>query len=119
MNTSRFQGKCSLTLTSSFLDSQYLTCRMQNCTDANRNKPFPGYIDPDSLIVQDDYVFVQVRNLYFCLLAQGISHFCHAITLSACLHSLKGKKDMDQKGRTKRTKRKEKVEGEGEEEGRE
>uniref|UniRef100_K7GNC0 Sortilin related VPS10 domain containing receptor 1 n=1 Tax=Sus scrofa TaxID=9823 RepID=K7GNC0_PIG len=31
--------------------SQYLTCRMQNCTEANRNKPFPGYIDPDSLII--------------------------------------------------------------------
>ncbi|CAH6942478.1 Sorcs1 [Phodopus roborovskii] len=43
-------------------DSQYLTCRMQNCTDANRNKPFPGYIDPDSLIVQDDYVFVQLTS---------------------------------------------------------
>ncbi|XP_028730474.1 VPS10 domain-containing receptor SorCS1 isoform X6 [Peromyscus leucopus] len=42
--------------------SQYLTCRMQNCTDANRNKPFPGYIDPDSLIVQDDYVFVQLTS---------------------------------------------------------
>ncbi|KAB0348922.1 hypothetical protein FD754_013779, partial [Muntiacus muntjak] len=44
------------------LDSQYLTCRMQNCTEANRNKPFPGYIDPDSLIVQDDYVFVQLTS---------------------------------------------------------
>jgi len=35
---------------------------MQNCTEANRNKPFPGYIDPDSLIVQDDYVFVQLTS---------------------------------------------------------
>nr|XP_003409177.1 VPS10 domain-containing receptor SorCS1 isoform X2 [Loxodonta africana] len=42
--------------------SQYLTCRMQNCTEANRNKPFSGYIDPDSLIVQDDYVFVQLTS---------------------------------------------------------
>ncbi|KAM8782456.1 VPS10 domain-containing receptor SorCS1 isoform 1-T1 [Rhynchonycteris naso] len=42
--------------------SQYLTCRMQNCTEANRYKPFPGYIDPDSLIVQDDYVFVQLTT---------------------------------------------------------
>ncbi|EPQ15153.1 VPS10 domain-containing receptor SorCS1 [Myotis brandtii] len=42
--------------------SQYLTCRMQNCTEANRNRPFPGYIDPDSLIVQDDYVFVQLTS---------------------------------------------------------
>uniref|UniRef100_A0A5F9CHL2 Sortilin related VPS10 domain containing receptor 1 n=1 Tax=Oryctolagus cuniculus TaxID=9986 RepID=A0A5F9CHL2_RABIT len=42
--------------------SQYLTCRMQNCTETNKNKPFPGYIDPDSLIVQDDYVFVQLTS---------------------------------------------------------
>ncbi|MBZ3881506.1 VPS10 domain-containing receptor SorCS1, partial [Sciurus carolinensis] len=41
---------------------QYLTCRMQNCTETNKNKPFPGYIDPDSLIVQDDYVFVQLTS---------------------------------------------------------
>lgn len=53
--------------------SIYLTCRMQNCTEANRNKPFPGYIDPDSLIVQDDYVFVQVRKPYF--LFSGSRHF--------------------------------------------
>uniref|UniRef100_A0A452I453 PKD domain-containing protein n=1 Tax=Gopherus agassizii TaxID=38772 RepID=A0A452I453_9SAUR len=38
-------------------NAQYITCRMQNCTEATRSKPFPGYIDPDSLIVQDDYVF--------------------------------------------------------------
>lgn len=89
---------------------------MQNCTDANKNKPFPGYIDPDSLIVQDDYVFVQVRKPYFCSFAEGISSLCHVTALSACLHTLTGKKEMDQKGRTKRTKSREKVEeggGEG------
>ncbi|KAM7171025.1 VPS10 domain-containing receptor SorCS1 [Macrochelys suwanniensis] len=42
--------------------AQYITCRMQNCTEATRSKPFPGYIDPDSLIVQDDYVFVQLTS---------------------------------------------------------
>lgn len=41
-------------------DAQYIICRMQNCSEAIRSKPFPGYIDSDSLIVQDDYVFVQV-----------------------------------------------------------
>uniref|UniRef100_A0A672Z6S4 Sortilin related VPS10 domain containing receptor 1 n=1 Tax=Sphaeramia orbicularis TaxID=375764 RepID=A0A672Z6S4_9TELE len=40
----------------------YVTCRLQNCTDANKAKPFPGYIDPNSLVVQDEYVFVQVGN---------------------------------------------------------
>uniref|UniRef100_A0A8C3IM14 Sortilin related VPS10 domain containing receptor 1 n=1 Tax=Chrysemys picta bellii TaxID=8478 RepID=A0A8C3IM14_CHRPI len=41
-----------------FFLPRYITCRMQNCTEATRSKPFPGYIDPDSLIVQDDYVFL-------------------------------------------------------------
>lgn len=121
-NTSRVQGKCMLTLkllSSSFPDSQYLTCRMQNCTDANRNKPFPGYIDPDSLIVQDDYVFVQVRKPYVCSFAEGISSLCLVIALSACLHTLKGKEEMDWKGRTRRTKRGRKWKREGGEKERE
>ncbi|XP_054634331.1 VPS10 domain-containing receptor SorCS1-like isoform X2 [Dunckerocampus dactyliophorus] len=40
----------------------YVTCKLQNCTDANKVKPFPGYIDPNSLVVQDEYVFVQVST---------------------------------------------------------
>ncbi|XP_035493958.2 VPS10 domain-containing receptor SorCS1 isoform X1 [Scophthalmus maximus] len=40
----------------------YVTCKLQNCTDANKGKPFPGYIDPNSLVVQDEYVFVQVST---------------------------------------------------------
>lgn len=49
-------------------DAQYITCKMQNCSEASQNKPFPGYIDHNSLIVQDDYVFVQVQsNLLFIL----------------------------------------------------
>ncbi|XP_056265030.1 VPS10 domain-containing receptor SorCS1 [Pseudoliparis swirei] len=47
----------------------YVTCKLQNCTDANKGKPFPGYIDPNSLVVQDEYVFVQVsaggRPVYY------------------------------------------------------
>lgn len=43
-------------------EALYVTCRLQNCTDANKGKPFPGYIDPNSLVVQDEYVFVQVSN---------------------------------------------------------
>uniref|UniRef100_A0A672U3S7 Sortilin related VPS10 domain containing receptor 1 n=1 Tax=Strigops habroptila TaxID=2489341 RepID=A0A672U3S7_STRHB len=42
-------------------DAQYITCKMQNCSEATHGKPFPGYIDRNSLIVQDDYVFVQDR----------------------------------------------------------
>ncbi|KAJ7403073.1 VPS10 domain-containing receptor SorCS1 [Pitangus sulphuratus] len=40
--------------------AQYITCKMQNCSEATRSKPFPGYIDHNSLIVQGDYVFVQI-----------------------------------------------------------
>ncbi|KAK3510616.1 hypothetical protein QTP70_011873 [Hemibagrus guttatus] len=47
----------------------YITCKLQNCTEANKGKPFPGYIDPNSLVVQDEYVFVQVstggRPIYY------------------------------------------------------
>uniref|UniRef100_A0A665W0T3 PKD domain-containing protein n=1 Tax=Echeneis naucrates TaxID=173247 RepID=A0A665W0T3_ECHNA len=39
---------------------QYVTCRAQMCTEGNRNYPFPGYIDISSLVVQDDYIFIQV-----------------------------------------------------------
>uniref|UniRef100_A0A7N6F6U2 PKD domain-containing protein n=1 Tax=Anabas testudineus TaxID=64144 RepID=A0A7N6F6U2_ANATE len=39
---------------------QYVTCRAQMCTEANRNYPFPGFIDISSLVVQDDYIFIQV-----------------------------------------------------------
>lgn len=43
-------------------DVQYVTCRAQMCTEANRNYPFPEYIDISSLVVQDDYIFIQVRR---------------------------------------------------------
>uniref|UniRef100_A0A8C9VP26 Sortilin related VPS10 domain containing receptor 1 n=1 Tax=Scleropages formosus TaxID=113540 RepID=A0A8C9VP26_SCLFO len=49
----------------SIAGAQYVTCKVQNCTEANKGKPFPGYIDPNSLVVQDEYVFVQVCNLSF------------------------------------------------------
>uniref|UniRef100_A0A667XEI7 Sortilin related VPS10 domain containing receptor 3 n=1 Tax=Myripristis murdjan TaxID=586833 RepID=A0A667XEI7_9TELE len=41
-------------------DVQYVTCRAQMCTEPNRNYPFFGYIDISSLVVQDDYIFIQV-----------------------------------------------------------
>uniref|UniRef100_A0A8C9TDQ3 Sortilin related VPS10 domain containing receptor 1 n=1 Tax=Scleropages formosus TaxID=113540 RepID=A0A8C9TDQ3_SCLFO len=46
----------------SIAGAQYVTCKVQNCTEANKGKPFPGYIDPNSLVVQDEYVFVQVST---------------------------------------------------------
>lgn len=44
--------------------SQYITCKLQNCSDGNKSKPFPGFIIPDSLVVQDEYVFIQVG--FYC-----------------------------------------------------
>ncbi|XP_033827186.1 VPS10 domain-containing receptor SorCS3 [Periophthalmus magnuspinnatus] len=39
---------------------QYVTCRALLCSESNREYPFPGYVDINSLIVQDDYIFIQV-----------------------------------------------------------
>lgn len=47
--------------------SQYITCKLQNCSDGNKGKPFPGFIIPNSLVVQDEYVFIQVGFLLQCL----------------------------------------------------
>uniref|UniRef100_A0A6Q2Y5X8 PKD domain-containing protein n=1 Tax=Esox lucius TaxID=8010 RepID=A0A6Q2Y5X8_ESOLU len=41
---------------------QYVTCRALSCSEPNRNYPFPGYIDISSLVVQDDYMFIQVTT---------------------------------------------------------
>ncbi|KAL2086727.1 hypothetical protein ACEWY4_017786 [Coilia grayii] len=50
-------------------EALYITCKLQNCSEGNKGKPFPGYIDPNSLVVQDEYVFVQVttggRTIYY------------------------------------------------------
>ncbi|XP_073452018.1 VPS10 domain-containing receptor SorCS1 isoform X2 [Aquarana catesbeiana] len=42
--------------------AQYIVCKMNNCSENVRTKPFPGYIDTNSLIVQDEYVFVQLTS---------------------------------------------------------
>uniref|UniRef100_A0AAV2LL28 VPS10 domain-containing protein n=1 Tax=Knipowitschia caucasica TaxID=637954 RepID=A0AAV2LL28_KNICA len=39
---------------------QYVTCRALVCSEANREFPFHGFVDINSLIVQDDYIFIQV-----------------------------------------------------------
>uniref|UniRef100_A0A674AIR6 VPS10 domain-containing receptor SorCS3-like n=1 Tax=Salmo trutta TaxID=8032 RepID=A0A674AIR6_SALTR len=41
---------------------QYVTCQALICSEPNRNYPFPGYIDISSLVVQDDYMFIQVTR---------------------------------------------------------
>nr|XP_020486526.1 VPS10 domain-containing receptor SorCS3-like [Labrus bergylta] len=42
--------------------AQYVKCRAQRCTEANRQYLFPGYVDTNSLVVQDEYVFTQVTK---------------------------------------------------------
>ncbi|XP_039995807.1 VPS10 domain-containing receptor SorCS1-like isoform X2 [Xiphias gladius] len=54
------QGTIHLEISISDGRSQYITCKLQNCSDGNKGKPFPGFIIPDSLVVQDEYVFIQV-----------------------------------------------------------
>ncbi|TSK17889.1 VPS10 domain-containing receptor SorCS1 [Bagarius yarrelli] len=62
-------GLIHLETTISETQALYITCKLQNCTETNKGKPFPGYIDPNSLVVQDEYVFVQVstsgRPIYY------------------------------------------------------
>ncbi|XP_030634789.1 VPS10 domain-containing receptor SorCS3 [Chanos chanos] len=41
---------------------QYMTCRAQACSESSRNYPFSGYIESNSLVVQDDYIFIQVTT---------------------------------------------------------
>ncbi|XP_068614143.1 VPS10 domain-containing receptor SorCS1-like [Brachionichthys hirsutus] len=54
------QGMIHLEISISDGRSQYITCKLQNCSDGNKGKPFPGSIIPNSLVVQDEYVFIQV-----------------------------------------------------------
>ncbi|XP_045927245.1 VPS10 domain-containing receptor SorCS1-like isoform X1 [Micropterus dolomieu] len=54
------QGLIHLEISISDGRSQYITCKLQNCSDGNKGKPFPGFIIPNSLVVQDEYVFIQV-----------------------------------------------------------
>uniref|UniRef100_A0A4W6D0J2 Sortilin related VPS10 domain containing receptor 3b n=1 Tax=Lates calcarifer TaxID=8187 RepID=A0A4W6D0J2_LATCA len=42
--------------------AQYVKCRAQRCTEGNRQYLFPGHVDTNSLVVQDEYVFTQVLN---------------------------------------------------------
>ncbi|XP_061915195.1 VPS10 domain-containing receptor SorCS3-like [Entelurus aequoreus] len=42
--------------------AQYVRCRVQRCTEANRQYLFPGHVDTNSLVVQDEYVFTQVTT---------------------------------------------------------
>ncbi|CAM4476656.1 unnamed protein product [Leuciscus chuanchicus] len=41
---------------------QYVTCRAQACSESSKTHPFSGYIETNSLVVQDEYVFVQVTT---------------------------------------------------------
>ncbi|XP_058508169.1 VPS10 domain-containing receptor SorCS3 [Solea solea] len=42
--------------------AQYVKCRAQRCTEGNRQHLFPGDVDTNSLVVQDEYVFTQVTK---------------------------------------------------------
>ncbi|NXS55210.1 SORC3 protein, partial [Brachypteracias leptosomus] len=40
--------------------THYLTCRIQECSETKRSRPFSRSIDISSLVVQDEYIFIQV-----------------------------------------------------------
>ncbi|XP_022042555.2 VPS10 domain-containing receptor SorCS3 isoform X1 [Acanthochromis polyacanthus] len=42
--------------------AQYVKCRAPRCTEGNRQYLFPGHVDTNSLVVQDEYVFTQVTK---------------------------------------------------------
>uniref|UniRef100_A0A8C4HX30 Sortilin related VPS10 domain containing receptor 3b n=1 Tax=Dicentrarchus labrax TaxID=13489 RepID=A0A8C4HX30_DICLA len=42
--------------------AQYVKCRAQRCTEGNRQYLFPGHVDTNSLVVQDEYVFTQALS---------------------------------------------------------
>ncbi|XP_029466602.1 VPS10 domain-containing receptor SorCS3 [Rhinatrema bivittatum] len=42
--------------------AHYLTCRIQECSETTRSGPFPRAIDISSLVVQDEYIFIQVTT---------------------------------------------------------
>ncbi|KAM7330340.1 hypothetical protein ACRRTK_011953 [Alexandromys fortis] len=39
--------------------AHYLTCRIQECAETTRSGPFARSIDISSLVVQDEYIFIQ------------------------------------------------------------
>uniref|UniRef100_A0A8C3JFA0 VPS10 domain-containing receptor SorCS3 n=1 Tax=Calidris pygmaea TaxID=425635 RepID=A0A8C3JFA0_9CHAR len=42
--------------------THYLTCRIQECLETKRSGPFSRSIDISSLVVQDEYIFIQVTT---------------------------------------------------------
>uniref|UniRef100_A0A8C2EIA5 Sortilin related VPS10 domain containing receptor 3b n=1 Tax=Cyprinus carpio TaxID=7962 RepID=A0A8C2EIA5_CYPCA len=54
---------------------QYITCRAQKCSEEGRQYPFSGRIDTNSLVVQDQYIFLQLttagRTMYFVSYQRG------------------------------------------------
>ncbi|XP_052437367.1 VPS10 domain-containing receptor SorCS3 [Carassius gibelio] len=54
---------------------QYITCRSQKCSEEGRQYPFSGRIDTNSLVVQDQYIFLQLttagRTTYFVSYQRG------------------------------------------------
>uniref|UniRef100_A0A8C1GU09 Sortilin related VPS10 domain containing receptor 3b n=1 Tax=Cyprinus carpio TaxID=7962 RepID=A0A8C1GU09_CYPCA len=44
-------------------EMQYITCRAQKCSEEGRQYPFSGRIDTNSLVVQDQYIFLQLFSM--------------------------------------------------------
>lgn len=46
-----------------FPGCRYITCHLHNCSEKSQVTHFAGTIDPGSLTVQDNYIFLKVRQL--------------------------------------------------------
>ncbi|XP_040294159.1 VPS10 domain-containing receptor SorCS3 [Bufo bufo] len=42
--------------------AHYVTCRIQECAETTKTGPFSRFIDTNSLVVQDNYVFIQATS---------------------------------------------------------
>lgn len=58
----------------------YVTCLIQNCSDKMLTAQFLGKIDHNSLLVQDDYIFVKVNTSTTGYVTDIISFFCETNT---------------------------------------
>uniref|UniRef100_A0AAX7SEW5 PKD domain-containing protein n=1 Tax=Astatotilapia calliptera TaxID=8154 RepID=A0AAX7SEW5_ASTCA len=60
--------------------AQYVKCRAQRCTEGNRQYLFPGHVDTNSLVVQDEYVFTQVSSRrLFCVCLPASVILTHSV----------------------------------------
>jgi len=64
---------------------QYITCRAQKCSEESRQYPFSGRIDTNSLVVQDQYIFLQVQKCVHFIKCVSVCDLDVGDTKSVCV----------------------------------